>query len=135
MIVETFQFDTAGQIVSKFEDVKESDWFYSYVATLYNMGIISGRSETKFAPNEPVTREEMAKMISLALSKAGKVSLSAIPTLSFKDDSSISAWAKKYVAVVVENGIMEGRGSSIFAPKANATRAEVATVIVRALVK
>ena len=135
MVVETFQFDTAGQAVSKFEDVKESDWFYPYVATLYNLGIINGRSETKFAPNEPVTREEMAKMISLALSKAGKVSLSAIPTISFKDDSSISAWAKKYVAVVVENGIMEGRGNSKFAPKANATRAEVATVVVRALMK
>jgi len=135
MVVETFQFDTAGQEVTKFEDVKSTDWFYPYVATLYNLGIINGRSETKFAPNEPVTREEMAKMISLALSKAGKVSLSAIPTISFKDDSSISAWAKKYVAVVVENGIMEGRGNSTFAPKANATRAEVATVIVRALMK
>ena len=135
MVVETFQFDTAGQEVTKFEDVKSTDWFYPYVATLYNLGIINGRSETKFAPNEPVTREEMAKMISLALSKAGKVSLSAIPTISFKDDSSISAWAKKYVAVVVENGIMEGRGNSTFAPKANATRAEVATVVVRALMK
>ncbi|ADQ05491.1 S-layer domain-containing protein [Caldicellulosiruptor owensensis OL] len=135
MVVETFQFDTAGQAVSKFEDVKESDWFYPYVATLYNLGIINGRSETKFAPNEPVTREEMAKMISLALSKAGKVSISAIPTLSFADEPEIAGWAKKYVAVVVENGIMEGRGNSVFAPKANATRAEVATVIVRALVK
>jgi hypothetical protein len=135
MVVETFQFDTTGQEVTKFEDVKSTDWFYPYVATLYNLGIINGRSETKFAPNAPVTREEMAKMISLALVKAGKVSLSAIPTLSFKDDSSISAWAKKYVAIVVENGIMEGRGSSTFAPKANATRAEVATVIVRALMK
>lgn len=135
MVVETFQFDTTGQEVTKFEDVKSTDWFYSYVATLYNLGIINGRSETKFSPNAPVTREEMAKMISLALVKAGKVSLSAIPTLSFKDDSSISAWAKKYVAIVVENGIMEGRGSSTFAPKANATRAEVATVIVRALMK
>ncbi|BCS80355.1 S-layer homology domain-containing protein [Anaerocellum diazotrophicum] len=135
MVVETFQFDTSGQAVSKFEDVKESDWFYPYVATLYNLGIISGRSETEFVPNAPVTREEMAKMISLALVKVGKVSLSAIPTLNFTDDSSISTWAKKYVAVVVENGIMEGRGNNTFAPKANATRAEVATVIVRALVK
>ncbi|WAM33654.1 S-layer homology domain-containing protein [Caldicellulosiruptor morganii] len=135
MIVQAFQFDVEDQEVTKFKDVKKTDWFYPYVATLYNLGIVNGRSATQFAPNAPITREEMTKIIAMVLLKTGKISNSTEAKYTFTDNDQIAEWAKGYVSTVVENGIMEGRANNAFAPKSNATRAETAAVIMRAFLK
>ncbi len=134
MLVEGLGLDTEGQEVEVFDDVREGDWYYKYVATLYNMGIVKGRSEGKFVPNGAITREEMAKMISLALKAEGKVA-EASKANRYEDGEEISEWAREHVNVVTDNGIMEGRGGNKFVPKATATRAEVAAVIERIMLK
>jgi len=134
MIVEALQFDTQNQDIDKFVDIKKENWYYPYIATLYNLGIVNGRTEDKFMPNAPITREEMAKIVALALQKAGKIS-SVAYLQSFNDVSNISTWAQKYVAMAVDNGIMQGTGQGKFEPKKYATRAEVAAVAIRALMK
>ncbi|WAM33640.1 S-layer homology domain-containing protein [Caldicellulosiruptor morganii] len=135
MVVKAFQFDIISQNTAKFEDVQQTDWFYPYVTTLYNLGIINGKSEKRFAPNEPVTREEIAKVISISLLKTGKKLVSDSDKHDFRDKNEIANWAKEYVEIAVKNGIMEGRGQNAFVPKANATRAEVVTVLLRAMFK
>lgn len=52
-----------------FEDVKEDDWFYSAVKHVYMSDIMNGRTETTFNPNEPMTRAEIATVISRLMKK------------------------------------------------------------------
>ena len=80
-----------------------------------------------FKPNDPITREEMAKILSNAL-ELDELETSANP---FEDDAEIAQWAKGYVNAVQAEGIMEGSNGS-FNPRDNATRAEGAAVLVRA---
>ena len=49
----------------KFTDVKESDWFYAYVADLYNDGVVSGMTETTFAPNGTLTYGQALKLVTI----------------------------------------------------------------------
>ena len=65
LIVKTLGI--SGSAYNPFTDVKSSDWFAKDVALAYQYGIISGVSKTQFAPNRPITREEMAVMMVRAI--------------------------------------------------------------------
>ena len=56
-----------GGVNMEFKDVKTSDWFYSYVKDVYDKGIMTGTSDDTFEPNRPVTRAELATVISRIL--------------------------------------------------------------------
>ena len=58
-----------NEIELPFEDVKEDDWFYSAVKHVYMSDIMNGRTETTFNPNEPMTRAEIATVISRLMKK------------------------------------------------------------------
>ncbi|MBW7458074.1 5'-nucleotidase C-terminal domain-containing protein, partial [Paenibacillus sepulcri] len=91
-------------------------------------GLVSGITKNRFAPDQTITREQMAIMISRALNlKAGKT-LKAESEAKFTDGSAISAGASASVDITVERGVMSG-SSGKFNPKAAATRAEAAKVI------
>lgn len=66
ILVEAFDLKATTTGIT-FGDVKASDWFYSYVSIGSALGIIQGYEGNIFKPNEPVTRSEMAKMLSLAM--------------------------------------------------------------------
>ncbi|MNJ48725.1 Endo-1,4-beta-xylanase A precursor [compost metagenome] len=61
LIVRVLGLDAEG--ASPFADVTAGDWFASSVAAAYQAGIVNGRTETAFAPNQTISREEMAAMI------------------------------------------------------------------------
>lgn len=103
-------------------------WAKDNIATATFYGIVSGLGETSFGPNEPITREQMSVMIG----NAAKPSPASVQP-SYKDNASISAWAKESVAAVVQKGIMNGYPDATFRPKNYATRAEAVTVITNAL--
>ena len=67
ILVEAFGLEGEGSTPS-FPDVKASDWFYGYVVTAYQAGLVQGYSNGHFGPNGAVSRAEIAKMISLAIS-------------------------------------------------------------------
>ncbi|MGI6487478.1 MAG: fibronectin type III domain-containing protein [Syntrophothermaceae bacterium] len=102
-------------------------WAKDSIATAQAYGIVNGYSDTTFGPNDNITREQMAVMIVKAARLAdaeGKV---------FNDHSKISDWAVQGVATSSGNNIITGYPDNTFRPQANATRAEAATVIVKAL--
>lgn len=103
-------------------------WARNYIAALVAEGIVGGYDASTFAPDDLITREQMAVMIA----KAAGLSPAAEET-SFADRGSISAWAREALAAVVKNGIMTGYPDNTVRPQANATRAEATTVIVQAL--
>lgn len=103
-------------------------WAKDAIATAAAYGIVNGYSATKFGPDDQVTREQMAVM----LMKAAKLT-PAVSTKSFSDQKSISSWAQEAVATATNKGIMSGYPDNTFAPQGKATRAEAATVIVKAM--
>ncbi|KRE47879.1 S-layer homology domain-containing protein [Paenibacillus sp. Soil522] len=118
-----------------FDDVKAGDWHAPYVAAAVKLGIIKGRSASKFAPNATITRAEMATMITRAL----KVTTGAADVLDqkaalkgFADEGKISAALKDGVAFAANHQIVIGNAGK-FLPNNNTTRAEAAVIIYRAL--
>ncbi|MBQ4517983.1 MAG: S-layer homology domain-containing protein [Clostridia bacterium] len=116
-----------------FSDVKEGDWYAGSVAQAMAMGIIS--PDIWFRPNDPVTREEMCKILVGVAEKLGiEVSEDAVAT-EFADSADISGWAKSFVDKATKLGLMQGMDENNFGAKATANRAQAITVIQRTLAK
>lgn len=105
--------------VNVFPDVKEGDWYNTAVSTLANAGIISGREDGKFHANDPITRAELATIVSkFADLKAGKS--------NFIDVSG--HWAERFINSAATYGWISGYPDSTFRPDRFITRAEVMTL-------
>lgn len=119
-----------------FEDVPTNAWFAGSVAAAYDKGLVDGVARNMFHPNEPITREQMAVMISRALAMIGKQQDGANPMTSlskFVDREAVSSWAQDAVSKVVQAGLMNGTGEERFAPSEQASRAQVAVMLKRLL--
>jgi len=125
-----------GNGKTPFSDVISGAWYEDTVKKAYAAGIVNGLSDTKFAPDQNITREEMTTMLMRASAFVLGVkadSLSGGSTDMFKDAGKISSWAKKSVGFAISAGLMKGRTDTVFAPKEHATRAESAVVVKRLL--
>lgn len=117
---------------AKFSDVGMNGKDAAYIGAVSDAGVISGKTNGKFDPNAAITREEMASMMQRAMNYAG-VQPSNASLAKFTDRSKIGSWATNAVAACVDAGIIAGVTSTTFQPKANATRAQAAVMIVRML--
>ncbi len=115
---------------STFSDVDANEYYFKYVAWASENGIIKGIGENKFAPNENVTREEMA-VIMLNFATLLKKAAAADGALTYSDSASISSWATNGAKYCQATKVITGREGDSFAPQGTATRAEVAVVIDR----
>ena len=107
-----------------------SHWAKDYIACAVASGIVTGYDSDTFGPDDMITREQMAVMIS----KVAKLPM-ASGDLQFIDSDSISTWARSAIATANLHGIMKGYPDNSIKPQGNATRAEAVTVIVNALKK
>ena len=113
-----------------FTDVESGSYYESAVTWANENGIVSGISEDCFAPNEPITREQMAAIIyRYAAFKGYDITTSS--NTSYTDNDDISDYAKDAVIWSAEKSVMTGNTDGSFAPKANTTRAQVASVFMR----
>ena len=103
-------------------------WAREQVEKLVEMGIVSGYPDGLFRPDSEITRAEFTKIIVSAL----HLELQASPSPTFLDVGE-DHWALKYIEAAAEKGIVKGIGEGKFAPERNITRAEMATMIARAL--
>ncbi len=112
-----------------FTDVPSDAWFNPYVDWASKNGITSGTSETTFAPNDNITREQMAVMIERFANYKGFKLDNNKEQINFTDNTNISSYAISSVSKVQQAGIINGRPDGSFAPKSNATRGESAQMI------
>ncbi|MCL2855958.1 MAG: S-layer homology domain-containing protein [Defluviitaleaceae bacterium] len=110
-----------------FSDVAAGAWYFAPVQWAYANNIVSGMGDGTFAPNQPITREQMAVLIDLYASHL-EISLPVNYMRHFVDQHLISYWAAPSVGIVQAAGIVRGRPDETFDPQGLATRAEVATV-------
>ena len=107
-----------------FTDVADSAYYADAVAWASENGIVTGYSRTRFGSDDPVSREQIA---SILWRYAG--SPNADNAERFSDNSQIASYAVNAVNWARQNGVISGRPGNRFDPKANATRAEVATIL------
>ena len=154
---------SSDAMIHLFEDVPDNTYYTPYVRWAFCKGIVNGMDAKTFAPDAPITREQMAKLAAYYIEKMGhsfepilaenelppvvltsfihetpaKRDLPEIEEIVFADEEYISSWAKDSVHTLCEVGILTGvanaDGTLSFLPQNTATRAECATVFSRIL--
>ena len=118
-----------------FTDVAPGDWFYEAVAWAYANDIVAGTSASTFAPNDVITREQMAVILYGYTAKfAPEFTGNAASLNTFPDAGSVANWAYTAMSWAVGNGLISGMGSggvSYLAPQGSATRAQASAIIMR----
>lgn len=126
----------SAEYSGSFSDVSSDDWFMPYVEGARLKGVIpeAMTANGEFLPNSYITREEMAALSVAFYEKySSEAQKASIDEFSDKDD--ISEWAKEYIEKCIALRFMNGVSDGIFAPKANASRAEAAAIIKRVYIK
>lgn len=113
---------------SKFTDSR-SHWSETNINWAYENGIVNGQSETSFAPEAKITRQEMAAMIYRYANYKDLALPQDVKPVDFKDDGDIASWAKEAVSAMQQAKIISGYPEGTFLPKNNATRGEAAKMI------
>ena len=118
-----------------FTDVAPGAWYYDAVAWAYTNNVVSGTSETTFAPNDVITREQMAVILyGYTAEFAPEFTGNAASLNTFPDAGSVANWAYAAMSWAVGNGLISGMGSggvSYLAPQGSATRAQASAIIMR----
>lgn len=125
---------STSDTTTAFSDVAIEDWFADVIAVAVDAGIIEGYKDGLFKPNERITRQQMAVMLSRALNYVNK----SVPVYDeifekYTDNGSISSWAKHSVAEMLTTQIIKGKSETTIDPISNASRAEAAVMIKRLL--
>ena len=123
--------DPADYQAGKFTDVKADAYYVPYVNWAASKGIVSGTTDTTFAPDSQITREQMAVILKNYAAKLGYTIPKTLKAVTFADNTKISSQVKEAVKSMQQAGILAGRTNNRFDPKGTATRAEVATVLRR----
>lgn len=121
---KVFKFNTVGS--ENFKDVDESAWYYKDICIGAKAGYINGYEDGTFRPENPITREEAAKIIAKVMNLKGD------GYIDFNDSEEISNWAKEYVDALSDNKIINGYEDNTFRPNQNITRAETVSILSRA---
>lgn len=124
--------DTGMPVNNKPLEVNISDisghWAEASIKQAISDGIVTGYPDGTFKPGNTVTRAEFSVMLMNALNRQEPGT-----DLTFTDKAEIGIWAQKAVSQAVQAGIFSGYENGSFRPNANITRAEMATMIAKAL--
>ena len=117
-----------GNAEVNFSDCANDDWYYPFVASAVRNGAVNGISESLFAPNEKITRQDMAVIIYRIIN--GRITVeSDYDGINLNDFGKVTNYAKESVSEIFKAGIISGDENGNFAPMNFATRAEAAKVI------
>jgi hypothetical protein len=119
-----------------FSDVQAASWYANDVYAAYQARIVSGKSDQIFAPDDKITREQLATLLVNAyLTATGKQLSDIVITqeVKYADEGNTSTWARSNVRIATSLGFMSGVGNGVFNPAGYATRAEAAVVLKRFL--
>ncbi|MFB4166114.1 S-layer homology domain-containing protein [Alteribacillus sp. JSM 102045] len=133
LLTRALGLSAEGEYDGEFTDVESDDWFTDEIQAAIEQGIIQGRKDGMFAPNESVSRQQAAAMLSRAMESTG-FDEDELDTdkfaASFEDTERIGEWAVEDVERLVQAGVITGRkDGTIFDPKTGTTRAQMAKML------
>ncbi|MBQ4087367.1 MAG: S-layer homology domain-containing protein, partial [Clostridia bacterium] len=121
----TVETPADNKVVVNFSDLGEAAWASTAIKALAEDGVVSGKGDGKFYPNDTVTREEFVKIIVEALDIYNKNA-----SASF-DDVQDSRWSYGYIASAVHAGIIKGVSDTEFNPAGTMSRQDMAVIMYR----
>ena len=110
-----------------FTDIADGIWYEKAVAWAVSNNIVYGMSDTEFAPDLNITREQMAAIL-YRYAKLKGLDTASVKDINYADKNNISEYAKEAVIWANENAVMQGDENNAFNPKNNARRCETAMV-------
>ena len=116
---------------SAFTDVSGGDWFASGVAWASANGIVTGYGDGRFGPNDPITREQMAAILYRYAGFAGQSTAGRADLSGYTDAGQVSPYAAEAMGWAVDRGLITGVSADTLSPGGSATRAQVATILMR----
>ena len=123
-VIMSNMLDLTSAADVSFRDVPSGQWFTEPILKCVKAGIISGYGDGRFGPNDHVTREQAAVILSNAFGLGREAR-----TTRFQDSGSISDWAWKHVNTMVSHGYMAGMENNRFQPSGKLTRGQIVTII------
>ncbi len=114
--------------IEEFTDVDKDDWFYKDICIAVKEGYIKGRSEQLFAPNDKITRQEAAMILTNIMNNKDE-NLDKLNT--FKDGHKTSNWAMSSMEGAIESGYIKGYDDKTIRPNKEMTRAEAISMLTR----
>lgn len=117
--------------VSSFADVAQEKYYAQAISWAYENGIVGGVTQTSFAPEEKVTREQLAAILYRFAKTQGYGAGEMAELTGFADYSRISGYALEALSWANGAGLVSGRSETELAPQGQATRAEVAAILHR----
>ncbi|MGG1637948.1 glycosyl hydrolase family 18 protein [Paenibacillus sp. NRS-1760] len=117
-----------------FDDVAADSKYAGDIALAKELGIITGKSEQLFDPNGTITRQDMAVILAKVMKLIDRTADGDAALLeSFRDQASISSYAKASVALLVKEQILQGVSETKFDPQAKVTKAQAVVAVMRLL--
>lgn len=121
------------KLAAPFDDVERGMWYTDAIWWAKLTGVVSGMSPSTFAPDDPITRAQLAVILYNYTQQFAPESLTETGSLTgFPDAGSVPSWARTAMAWAVGNGLISGvgeNGVSYLRPEGCATRAQVATIL------
>jgi len=117
-----------------FDDVEEGSWYACAVEWAYQNGITKGTSDTTFAPDTVITREQVCVLFYNYFNTKGiKYELDADLATGYTDISKVSSWAKEGVTFAISLGLVKSTSSTVLniAPKVTVSRSQAAQFFMR----
>ena len=127
LVNKTMGFTTSETSIN-YSDVSQTDWFYQDVLIGNSYGYIKGFPDNSFKPNEFITREQAAVVLSRVLKMETN---ELINGNQFSDASQIGTWSIPSINILIKEGIMKGYSDNTFKPSGEVTRAEAAVLLNR----
>jgi len=119
-----------GEYNNPFPDVAEGKWYYDAITWAYAHGVVSGYGDGLYRPEQIVTREEIVQIYcNYAKAKGWSEGTRIADLTSFVDYQDIAPWHEVAVSWGVGCEVLGGKGGKVMAPKAPATRAEAAQML------
>ncbi len=127
-------FGSTQAMAAGFTDITAAkyDWARPYIEKMNLLGVVKGVTETTYGPDNSVTREQLITMLVRLMGWESQATGKSLPS-TFPKANSVAPWARGYVAVAVEKGIVADEDLENFRPADAATRSEVAVFAVKAI--
>lgn len=115
---------------NQFSDVEKGTWYTEAVAWAAAEGVVHGVGKGRFAPENTLTREQLATILFRYAAKLGMDSGKRADLTGFPDHKSISPYAQECLSWAVAEGLIKGSSGKLL-PQGDATRAQVAAILMR----
>ncbi len=126
------KIDAGENIESSYTDIPSSHWAKNYIDIISHHGLMTGVSDKSFQPDKPLTREEMATILTRIFKEKKNISRNKKSEKSIQyTDVNPELWSYEYIIFASEQGLFGGYDDGTFKPKNKITRAEMATLMDR----